>query len=247
LYKNPKPHTQCVLDVCCSVAVDLFILLLLLLQRSSTEIRRSSSVKLLCMGGVLLCMCVCFSLGLESGGFDESRRKGAPYKRKRFVCEAFLLSFLFWNWSFSWVWMCFHSQIQAVDYYYYYYFKIFFFFAIWASLILLYFTPQVHLGVEFWLLSSSLCGWMVFVFWRCGLSLWGLQSVGTFMYWGFSKVQCCCGSGYGNSFACSGFPGHVVPECELLLLGLKSKLSSSVFLLVNWGKFCLPGFQISAA
>jgi len=24
-------------------------------------------------------------------------------------------------------------------------------------------------------------------------------------------------------FACSGFPGHVVPECELLLLGLKSK------------------------
>ncbi len=43
------------------------------------------------------------------------------------------------------------------------------------------------------------------------------------MYWGFSKVQCCCGSGYGNSFACSGFPGHVVPECELLLLGLKSK------------------------
>ncbi len=97
LYKKTKPHSQCVLDVCCSVAVDLFILLLLLLlQRSSTEIRRSSSsVKLLCMGGVLLCMCVCFSLGLESGGFDDSRRKGAPYKRKRFVCEAFLLSFLF--------------------------------------------------------------------------------------------------------------------------------------------------------
>jgi hypothetical protein len=99
LYKNTKPHSQCVLDVCCSVAVDLFILLLLLLlQRSSTEIRRSSSsssVKLLCMGGVFLCMCVCFSLGLESGGFDDSRRKGAPYKRKRFVREAFLLSFLF--------------------------------------------------------------------------------------------------------------------------------------------------------
>jgi hypothetical protein len=72
------------------------LLLLLLLQRSSTEIRRSSSsVKLLCMGGVLLRMCVCFSLGLESGGFDYSRRKGAPYKRKRFVCEAFLFSFLF--------------------------------------------------------------------------------------------------------------------------------------------------------
>jgi len=94
VYKNTKPHSQCVLDVCCSVAVDLFVLLLL--QRSSTEIRRSSSsVKLLCMGGVLLCMCVCFSLGIESGGFDDSRRKGAPYKRKRFVCEAFLLSFLF--------------------------------------------------------------------------------------------------------------------------------------------------------
>jgi hypothetical protein len=49
LYKNTKPHSQCVLDVCCSVAVELFILLLLL-QRSSTEIRRSSSVKLLLHG-----------------------------------------------------------------------------------------------------------------------------------------------------------------------------------------------------